>query len=293
MKYTKEQKREFFKKQMEELKDTIEDKIQDFIADSNELKEFINFRRKHFYSYSLNNTLLIYKQCPKASFVTGFNKWKELGYRVKKGSQALSIMIPLIRTIENKDTRKTESKIYGFKKGNVFDISQVEATDKAIDLPTIDVSIKAKKNSKYSSTKILKSIKSFIGQHCKVIETMDLGQSLGMTNGKEVYVKPSKNKVDMASILVHEFSHYHNHYKENRKELTKDQKESEAELTTLIFGSYFNFEVNGAYKYLSMYKKDRDILKCFETAYKTFEYILDGKEAIKGLELILGGNNNE
>ena len=95
--YSKEEKREYFKKQMEELKGTIEDKITDFLENSEELKKFIEFRRKHFYSYSINNTLLIYRQMPQATFVAGFNKWKSLGYKVKKGSKALNILIPMIR----------------------------------------------------------------------------------------------------------------------------------------------------------------------------------------------------
>ena len=292
MKYTKEDKRAFFKKQMDELKGNIEDKIQNFISDSDELNKFISFRRKHFYNYSLNNSLLIYKQMPGATFVTGYKKWQELGYKVKKGSKALSIMIPMIRKIEDKVTGKTESKIFGYKRGNVFDLSQVEATKEAIELPSVDVSLKITKNTLCKPQELLSSTKSFIEQHCPIIESKELGQALGMTNGKNIYIKPSKNRVDMAGILIHEFCHYYNHYKENRKELTKDLKESEAELCTLIFGSYFNLNIEGAYKYLSMYKNDRDLIKCFETAYKTFEYVLDGSEKQKGLESILEGQKN-
>lgn len=134
-KYSKEEKREYFKKQMDELKDSVEEKIQDFLENSEELKRFISFRRKNFKNYSINNTLLIYRQCPGASYVAGYNKWKELGYIAKKGSRALNILIPLIRKWED-----DKDKIYGFKKDNVFDISQVEVTENAQELPTIDVS---------------------------------------------------------------------------------------------------------------------------------------------------------
>lgn len=291
-KYTKEDKREYFKKQMDELKGNIEEKIQNFMSDSEELKKFISFRRQHFYSYSLNNTLLIYRQMPGATFVTGYKKWQELGYIVKKGSKALSIMIPMIRKVEDKVTGKTESKIFGFKKGNIFDVSQVEATKEAVELPSIDVSLKITKSTPCTPQKLLISTKTFIEQHCPIIESQDLGQALGMTNGKNIYIKPTKNRVDMAGVLIHEFTHYYNHFKENRKDLNKDLKESEAELATLIFGSYFNLNIEGAYKYLSMYKDNRDLIKCFETAYKTFEYILDGSENHKGLETILEGQKN-
>lgn len=282
MGYTQKDKREYFKKQLDELKDSIEDKIDDFLENSEELKRFISFRRKHFYSYSINNTLLIYKQMPQASNVAGYNKWKELGYQVKKGSKAINILIPLIRK-----NNEEENKIYGFKRGNVFDFSQVESTEKDKELPSIDTSLKITKSTGISPTKLLQATEDFIEQHCKVIETEELGSALGMTNGKEIYIKPNANRVDKAGILIHEFAHYHNHYKENRKKLTKDRKESEAEITTLLFGSFFNLNIDGTYKYLSMYRKERDLSSCFETAYKTFEYILDGKSGISGLEHFL------
>lgn len=290
-KYSAKEKRAYFKNQMDQLKGTIDDKIQDFIDNSEELRKFIDFRRQHFYSYSLNNSVLIYKQCPEASYVAGFNKWKQLGYKVRKGEKGLSILIPLIKNIEDEKTSTEKKIIYGFKKGTVFDISQIEATDEAIPIPSIDISIRETENTLYKPRELLCKTRIFIEQHCLVIESHDLERAMGMTDGKNIYIKPTDNFVDMAGVLIHEFTHFWNHYKENRDKLTKNIKESEAELCTLIFGSYFNLDINGAYKYLSMYRKERDIGQCFETAYRTFEYILDGSENKKGLESLLGGRN--
>ncbi len=282
--YSKEEKREYFRKQMDELKEGIEDKITDFLKNSDELKRFIAFKRKHFKNYSINNTLLIYRQMPKASYVAGFRKWEELGYRVKKGSKSINILIPMIRKDE-----KEKDRIYGFKKGSVFDISQVEATEEAQELPSIDTSIKATKDTVYSPIRLLESTKEYIEQFCPIITDRELGATLGATDGKQIYLKITNNRVDMTGVLIHEFSHYHNHFGDNRKELTKDQKESEAELTTLIFGSFFDLNIEGAYKYLSMYRKERNLAECFEKAYSTFVGILDGFEGKRGLEWILKG----
>jgi hypothetical protein len=292
-KYSSEDKRSYFKAQMDQLKGTIEDKIHSFLENSEELKKFIDFRRQHFHSYSLNNSVLIYKQCPEASYVAGYNKWKSLGYSVRKGEKGLSILIPLIKNTEDEKTSTEKKVIYGFKKGIVFDLSQVEATEEAVELPNIDISIKETDNTLYDSKELLYGTRAFIEQHCPVIESRDLDRAMGMTDGKNIYVKATDNFVDMAGVLVHEFAHFLNHYKENRYKLTKNLKESEAELCTLIFGSYFNLDINGAYKYLSMYRKERDIGQCFETAYRTFEYIIDGSENKRGLESILGGHKIE
>lgn len=63
-----------FQKVLEELKAGIDIKIKDFVDNSQELKEFIKFRRRHFYLYSVRNSVLIYKQNPLASFVAGYKK---------------------------------------------------------------------------------------------------------------------------------------------------------------------------------------------------------------------------
>ena len=41
------------------LKENINDKIKDFLENSQELKDFIEFRRKNFYNYSIRNNILI------------------------------------------------------------------------------------------------------------------------------------------------------------------------------------------------------------------------------------------
>ncbi len=45
---------------IEGLKENINDKIEKFLEDSEELKIFIEFRKKHFYNYSIRNMVLIY-----------------------------------------------------------------------------------------------------------------------------------------------------------------------------------------------------------------------------------------
>ena len=104
---------------MLKLKNGIEEKIEDFLQNSDELKKFINFRKNNFYDYSIRNTILIYKQNPNATLVADLKKWNELGYRVKKGSRAISILVPLVRNIIKDGKEKDE--IYGYKPVSVFD----------------------------------------------------------------------------------------------------------------------------------------------------------------------------
>ena len=43
---------------IEGLKGNINDKIKDFLENSQELKDFIDFRKKHFYNYSIETQCL-------------------------------------------------------------------------------------------------------------------------------------------------------------------------------------------------------------------------------------------
>ena len=128
------------------LKENINDKIKDFLENSQELKDFIEFRRKNFYNYSIRNNILIYKQDKTATMIASFKRWKELGYNIKKGAKAIQILVPLIskKIVDGKE----EQHVYGYRYANVFDIKNTIATDKAVAIPEIDTRMK-RGDSKY------------------------------------------------------------------------------------------------------------------------------------------------
>ena len=291
--YSKEEKAEYFKNQLEDLKNSIEDKIQNFLDNSEELKNFLKFKNKHFRTYSFRNSLLIYNQFPKASYVAGFKKWQELGYTVNKGSKAIKILVPLIK--KNEDKQEDSQEIYGFKSVSVFDISQVSPGPNAEPIPGLDLDVLSTENMEYPEDILFNACKTFVEAHCPlhIVNDDSLKDCLGLTNGKEIFLLDTKKPLDMAAVLIHEYSHYHNHFKENRKTLTKDQKETEAEITAMIFASYFNLNHENRFKYLAIYRKNRELDKCFSTALSTFNYILSGEDGKSGLKSILDSLKKE
>jgi hypothetical protein len=50
--------------------------------------------RSKFHNYSFTNQLLITMQRPEATYVTGFRKWLDLGYSVRRGEKALRLPSP-------------------------------------------------------------------------------------------------------------------------------------------------------------------------------------------------------
>ncbi|WP_462424701.1 ArdC-like ssDNA-binding domain-containing protein [Fusobacterium ulcerans] len=278
------EKENSFQKVLEELKAGIDIKIKDFVDNSQELKDFIKFRRRHFYSYSVRNSILIYKQNPLASFVAGYKKWEELGYYISKGSKGIKILIPLIR--KNIEEESEELHIYGYKYCNVFDISQTKAGENAVVIPDIDTSLKIGENSWYNSDRLYNKTKEIIEQYTIVKEVENLGRARGMTDGEKIYVVET-DYTAMTGTLVHEFIHFMNHFKKERKKINKNEEETEAELGAMTYGSYFNLDISGKYKYLAGYRKGIDLGKCFNTALKTFELLVYGNEEKKGLNEIL------
>lgn len=273
---------------MIKLKSGINEKIEEFVNNSVELKRFISFRKNNFYDYSIRNTILIYKQNPNATLVAGLKKWNELGYQIKKGSRAISILVPLIRNIIIDGKEKAE--IYGYKPVSVFDRSQVEATENAVEIPTIDVSMKSSKDFKYTPMKLYRAVKKCIEQYAPIElkkTFFDEGIS-GQTDGKTIYIKKSNNRIDMSATMVHEFIHYNCHFNDKDK-ISKSRAEIEAELGALIFGTHFDLDTSGTYKYLSSYRRGVDIEKSFEKVLGIMEQIIYGNGEKQGIQSIISG----
>lgn len=265
-----------FMKIIEELKEGIDEKIKDFLENSQELKDFIEFRKNNFYEYSIRNNILIYKQDKTATMVAGFKKWQELGYNIKKGAKAIKILVPLIS--KRKNEGKEEEYVYGYRYANVFDIKSVIPTEKAVTFPRIDTRMK-RGECKYRITELFRQSKEIIEQYLPVEIVKEL-YCKGATNGKIIKIRKDKY-VAMCGTLMHEFTHYLNHFE---KEKSQNQEEVEAELGAMLYGSYFNLDISGKYKYIALWKSnDVRLDEAFDVALSSFEQLLYGTPNTKGL----------
>ena len=75
-----------------------------------------------FHSYSYRNALLILRQRPEATQVTGFRSWRSLGRSVMRGERAIWILAPRNRPGDRNEDR--ERPVGGFVSVPVFDVSQ-------------------------------------------------------------------------------------------------------------------------------------------------------------------------
>lgn len=64
----------------------------------NSNEAWINYLKfqSRFYRYSFNNAMLIMAQRPHATFVAGYVRWRQLGWQVQSGEQAIKIFAPIV-----------------------------------------------------------------------------------------------------------------------------------------------------------------------------------------------------
>ncbi len=102
------------------------------LMDSETFKEALKFKSR-FYRYSFNNCLLIYLQCPTATYVAGYKTWQQLGRQVRKGEKGISILAPIVKKLETGAQGEgvgkgdgVQKRLVGFKSASVFDVQQTD-----------------------------------------------------------------------------------------------------------------------------------------------------------------------
>ncbi len=121
---------------------TTETSFADLLARATTEPGIISKAFAAFHGYSLGNMLLAYGQCMAREIPIGpiasFNRWKELGRHVSKGSKALELCMPV--TSKRTDDAGEEQTFTRFiMRRNWFVLAQTEGADyQAPALPTWD-----------------------------------------------------------------------------------------------------------------------------------------------------------
>ncbi len=131
------------------IRNTLEDlgRLTDDAAKSESIQKYLEFCAR-FHNYSFANQILILVQCPDATHVAGFRTWQKMGRSIRKGSQAIRILAPMIYK-RKKETKKEEDgdiieteeeeNVRYFRPVCVFDVSQTMG-DKLVLTPDIKIS---------------------------------------------------------------------------------------------------------------------------------------------------------
>lgn len=287
------------KEKLKEITDNIEQGIKDVFS-SEKFKEYLQTMSK-FHNYSLNNTILIAMQNPNATYVAGFNKWKDTFQRhVNKGEKGIKILAPSpyktqmqINKLDPKtkkqildkngkpQTETVEYETIAFKIATVFDVSQTDGKE----LPTITSKL----------TGDVEQYEDFFKSLEKVSPVPIAFEKIAR-NGVKGYFSPKEQRIalnegesQLQSIktLVHEISHAKLHNTEQdstsqNKELTsrRSSKEVEAESIAYTVCQYYGLDTSEySFGYIAGWSSDKeltDLKASLTTINKTASELITG-----------------
>ena len=276
---------------VKELTDKLEAGVKD-VFESEQYKNYLKAMSK-FHNYSFGNVMLILLQCPNASLVAGFHKWKkDFGRSVKKGEQGIQILAPcpykkfVEQEVEKPDGSKELETVVqirqGFKVAYVFDVSQTEGRE----LPSFGVDKLTGDVQHYEE--IYNAIVAVSPVPVIIRDRQD--SSEGCYNHKEqkIYINNDLSQIQTVSVMIHETAHaiLHALPVENGEIVGKHEKdrrtrEVEAESVSYIVCQHIGIETgDSSFAYVTSWSKNKELpelkasLECIsKTASKMIEDI--------------------
>ena len=236
--------------------------------DSDRFKTLLDTLSK-FYDYSVNNTLMILGQNPKATQLAGYNKWQnDFNRQVKSGEKGLMIWMPVeIKVKENHyvldengnrilgddgkfKREEVEVKKRTFKIGYTFDVSQTEQIEgkEVIELSPVK-DLKGDVKDYQALTKALMEI-SPAPIKIEAFTAPAKGCYNSLTN--EITIQPDMSEVQTIKTMIHEIAHSIVHSNENLNQLkqneniefSKNEKEVQAESIAYIVSSHLGIDTS-------------------------------------------------
>ncbi|MFZ2800034.1 MAG: ArdC-like ssDNA-binding domain-containing protein [Syntrophorhabdus sp.] len=265
-----EKKKRSYGEQQDKMLQEIQEAIQK-IRTSHEYKQFLGFINL-MHPYSFHNLVLIWTQCPHATYVGGMKKvWNRVGRRVKKGERSIKILRPVIKNIprkaddndfqedlfgneitvfdepDNSQERESRRVVVGYRVASVFDISQTEGRD----IPEICRPI-------VGETELYILFSQYVRENgYEVIEQEDLGAH-GLTDYQSIRIEANNSQAQKLKTLVHEYGHnYLNH--DNTFVDDRPAKELQAETVAYLVCKDLGLDTsNYSFEYLTHWSEGMD-----------------------------------
>lgn len=276
-----------------ELLEKLEKGIQDLYS-SEKYSAYLETLSK-FYNYSFNNTLLIALQKPSATYVAGFNSWKNNFKRyVNKGEKGIQILAPAPykTSIEmEKIDPKTKKPVLGadgkpvtemvevikpyFKTVYVFDVSQTSGEP----LPTIATELKANVENFNQFYKSLEMVSPFPMEK----ENITSGaKGYCDPENKRIAINEGMSEAQTIKTAVHEISHSILHAIDGDKK-DKRTREVEAESIAFVVSNHFGIDTSDySFGYIAGWssgKELKELKNSLDTIQKTANELITSIEA--------------
>ena len=204
-----------------------------------------------FHTYSLNNTLLIYMQCPQATYVAGYHVWKEQFHRqVRKGEKAIRILAPVRKKKRLEDQVREEYQLAGFRSAAVFDISQTEGKEVPVNL------CRMLKDGVQSHEQLREALllASLVPVHFEDMDTDAYG--FYRRDENDIVIRRGLSETQTVKTILHEMAHSMMHAKADRDRSTR---EIEAESVAYAVSSYYGIDTSSySFPYIALWSKEKD-----------------------------------
>ena len=265
-------------------------------ATSGKVAEYLAFS-KRFRKFSFNNSLLIFIQNPKATYVATFAQWKTMGVYVKKNPKVIWIYRPKIKKEDdlkpNDDgipdgeevTDKTRMSFIAYR---VYDISDTNAEEKGIKPQ------KPEWHDPNTPSEVADRIFEYALEFCKdkgikITHDTAKGGEMGWSKGDHINLSSSVDGVDKIATLIHEIAHSLLHFKDSSMffgdeytlNLTSDLKELQAEAVAYTVLKNYDIPVKHQVTYLALWNANKDaVIKNMTIIQKVSNFIIDGIDQI-------------
>lgn len=234
-----------------ELKDKITAHIEDLarLTDSARLSEamvdYLEMTAK-FHQYSPFNVWLILLQKPEATYVAGYNKWRQMDRWVRKGERGIPILAPIFATVINEDG-KEEKELTGFLTVYVFDIQQTDGRPLPEQPDWKSPEMDARLQERLMQLAASRGIK---------VKVQCLPNDIqGASLGGLVLLSPEAG----TKTLIHEIAHEILHQCEDAPK-EKHIRELEAESVAFVVGRHFNLEGLESPNYIALHGATAELI---------------------------------
>jgi antirestriction protein ArdC len=262
---------------VKEITDKLEQCVKDVFT-SDKFSEYLKTMSR-FYRYSTRNTMLIYMQKPNATYVAGFQKWKnEFQRNIIKGERGIQIIAPVPFTIKEEkqkinpdtkmpvigddglpETEEVERRLARYRVTHVFDISQTEGKP----LPSLVENLIGDVERYDLFMDVLREVSPLP----IVLAPLDPGIDGTCRYGKEIAIREGMSETQTVCAAIHEIAHAKLHDMEalrllDDKAKPKDRrtKEVEAESVSYAVCQYYGIETGAnSFGYIAEWSKGRDL----------------------------------
>lgn len=262
--FSEEERKNYREKQIEEAANRMNNYINE-MQDTDKFKDFLKTTSK-FHNYSMRNIVLISQQNPEATYVSGYNNWKNnFDRQVQKGAQGIKILAPIVKKLDHdvldpngkvirdddgKPVKEKRPTIVGYKTQNVFDISDTKG--KPLTTARDLVQDKLSKSNDYKN--LYEEFRDTLNQKDNITvqeKTADNDEIL--EKGANGYYSPTQDLIVIDNnqsfdnkfrVLIHEYAHFKLDHGKSNLELSRGEKELQAESSAFIVADYYNLDTS-------------------------------------------------